>query len=719
MNKTKSLKPLLWSGLLGAALLAAAVWAASTPLAAAPDLQSDIARTVARRLPQWHLSQHLLNDEIAGRALERYLSFLDYGRSYFRASDIAAFEQAATNLNRRLANGDLSFAYEAYDVLLARASNRLAFVEQVLQAGLDLNSTNTFVWKRTDAPWAADDADWDSLWRQMIQNQYVAHLVNRELAPATNGTPPAAGDPPDTGPESEDEVPPADLRLTPEEALLKSYRQYLTVLNDNRAEWPVERYLSAFAKAYDPHTEYMSASQTEDFEIGMQLSLVGIGARLTSEDGAAKIDQLIPGGPAEKDGRLKAGDKIIAVAQGDEPPVSILHWPLSKAVRLIRGEKNTKVVLTIIPASDPSGTAEVKVDLIRDEVKLEDQAAKSFVRDFAAAGTTHRLGIIALPDFYADVRATRNGSEEPRSSAMDVRRLLRELATNVVEGIVLDLRNNGGGLLPEAVRMTGLFIDKGPVVQVSDGRRSQVLSDSDPEIVYDGPLLVLVNRQTASASEILAAALQDYGRALVVGDSKTHGKGTVQTLADLRDGQPAFGKLKITTASFYRISGGSTQVKGVESDIAMPSSLDALEIGEETLPYAIPWSRISAVPHPYDETLSARLPALRERAEARRAEDARYQTYVDLIRRLSEQQRNPRISLNLEERLAQARSEKELRDKLLDKDNPDPKDPKSDIVLTETLNILCDLIELSEPPPETPPGEEVHPDLAGIPTASR
>jgi len=690
------------------------VWAAARAPASAPEAEaSEAARLVARRLPQWHLTQLPMDDDRAVAALDRFLAFLDFDRSYFLASDIQRFQLAATNLDNRLIAGDVSFAQEAYDTLRTRVSNRVDFVEGLLKQGFELDRDESYTWKRKDAEWPADEKAWDDLWRRKIKNQYIAHMVNRRMADAARTNEPAASLPEEPAVEPSEEVDlSTDLRLTPEEAIRKSYRQYLDVLNDNRAEWPVDRYLTAFTQAYDPHTDYMSASQTEDFEIGMQLSLVGIGARLTSEDGAAKIDQLIPGGPAEKDGRLKAGDKIIAVAQGDGEPVSILHWPLSKAVRLIRGEKNTKVVLSVIPASDPTGTTVVKIDLIREEVKLEDQAAKSAVKEVVGAdGRTRKLGIITLPDFYADVRPRRGLGAEARSSAQDVRRLLRELSTNGVEGLVLDLRNNGGGLLAEAVRMTGLFIERGPVVQVSDGRRSQVMNDSDPEVVYDGPMIVLVNRQTASASEILAGALQDYGRAVIAGDSKTHGKGTVQTLADLKDGQPALGKLKVTTASFYRINGGSTQLRGVAPDIVTPSSLDTLEIGEETLPQALPWSQIRSLTYALATPLREQMPALRSKVEARRKSDARYQAYLELLGRLAERQKDPTVTLNFEKRLELARTEKELSDQLREKDEGG--DQQADVMLNEALQILSDLISMNAEPAQ--PADAEHPVTAAAP----
>jgi carboxyl-terminal processing protease len=445
----------------------------------------------------------------------------------------------------------------------------------------------------------------------------------------------------------------------------------------------------------------LSPNNAEDFNISMKLSLVGIGALLSSEDGAAKIERLIPGGPAEHDGRLKPGDKIVAVAQGDQEPVSILHWPLSKAVRIIRGEKNTKVVLTIIPASDPTGGTISKIDLVRDEVKLEEQAAKGEVRELRGDdGVARKFGVIRLPEFYADMSGRRESGKVPRSSSRDVEKILSDLKTNLIRGVVIDLRNNGGGLLAEAVEMTGLFIGSGPVVQVSDGRATEVLSDDNPDTTYDGPLVVLVNRETASASEILAGALQDYGRAIIVGDTKTHGKGTVQSMANLKNGDPSLGTLKVTTASFYRIAGGSTQMKGVTPDIVTPSILDSMEVGEEYLPHALMWSTVFPALYRRKADLDSILPVLKQQSEERQQKDPRFMAYRSLVEQLGERQKASEISLNLEERLKLARSEKELQKLLQNADVKDAeKDKKNqDIILDEALKILSDFTILQQKP---------------------
>ena len=651
---------------------------------------------LSRDLPEMHLSRAPCDDRIATSAVDILLNALDYDHTYFLASDVANFKQAATNLDNQLSSGDVSFAFNVYDIFKQRVASRVDYVQELLKKGFDVNEKESYIWKRKDALWAADEAEWNELWRKKIKNEYMGKIVAQKLKEQEAAKADKAEKKKEeakTGDEDDD-------KLAPEDSISKSYKQFLTVLNDNDAMWILERYLTSFTQAYDPHSDYLSANNTEDFEISMKLSLVGIGALLSSEDGAAKVERLIPGGPAERDGRLKTGDKIIAVAQGDDKPVDVMHWPLSKTVRLIRGKKNTRVVLTINPASDVSGSTISKIDLIRDEVKLEDQAAKSKIMDVPDGqnGTRH-FGVITLPEFYADLKSS--GKAEARSASKDVAALVADLKKKNVDGIILDLRNNGGGSLNEAIDMTGLFIDSGPVVQVKDQRSLHILSDPDPDILYAGPMLVLVNRLSASASEILAAALQDYGRAIIVGDAKTHGKGTVQSLVNLNNFNPSLGSLKITTASFYRIAGGSTQMNGVHSDIVIPSALSSMELGEEYLPHALAWSSVYPALYQPLDNLRKVVPTLKDLSEKRRGQDEKFKTYNELVEKLDERQKSNVISLNLDERLQLAKSEKELQS-LLDeaedgvekKDDKDDKD--ADVVLKESLHILCDFVDLAE-----------------------
>jgi len=696
---------------------------AAGPSAFLPPEQADhfrgIARHIAGELPRQHLSRRTLDAGISRLMLENYISSLDYDRVYFLASDMELFYRKEATLVAELQAGTLDTAGEIFDILKARVRNRLAYTEELLAAGFDFTAEESYRWKRKDAPWAADENEWNELWRKRIKNEYlrqrIAKSIGEEIIPENN---PEPGDEvEETGGDADDAKAEAERRrnLSPEEFIRDRYTQYMHILEDSDADWIVQKYLSAFARAFDPHCDYMSPAAAEDFEIEMKLSLVGIGAILRPEDGAAKIVSLIPGGPAANDkreNRLRPGDKIIAVAQDDQPPVSVLHWPLYRAVRLIRGAVGSRVVLTVIPAADPTGSTTRTVDLIREEVKLEEREAKSRIESRATEdGRTLRIGVIVLPAFYADMAGKRLGAGY-KSSSGDVAAILRKMRDENVDGIILDLRNNGGGSLIEAVLMTGLFIESGPVVLVKERRGISILPDNDPVIAYGGPMVVLVNRISASASEILAAALQDYGRAIIIGDSKTHGKGSVQSVLTLGRNDN-MGSVKVTSALFYRISGGSTQLKGVEPDIVIPSAFDSMEFGEDSLPNPLEWSTVRPVMFsPFDD-LSGTIPALRTRSEARQAADERFQANRELLRRIEAMNADIDISLNYEERKNRAQTEKELLDvqnRLIDQAEGE-KDTAPDLVAEEALRILADLVQIKTPslrpeevlPPENGP----------------
>ena len=693
-----------------------------------------ITRIVARALPDRHINHMPMDNLVADRALRLYLNALDPDHTVFLQSDIDALESEQNTLDDRLLAGDVEFAYRVFALYKKRLADRVAHVATILENGFDLHKDETLVWDREDAPWPDDEAAQNDLWRKRIKNMYIGRVLAAEKA-AERKAEQAESEPEKAEPEED-----APSRPAPQEAILKRYKNLLIRMQDSASESVLERYLSAFARSYDPHTEYKSPSTTEDWEIGMRLSLVGIGAYLTTEDGAAKIVRLIAGGPAQQDGRLKPNDKIIAVAQGDEEPVDTLHWPLSQVVRLIRGEKGTKVVLTIIPASDPTESSTERIDLIRDVVKLEEQAAKSRLHELERPDERHRFGIVTLPAFYSDMKRRARNEKEYRSSTRDVQAILEAMATNDIDGLVLDLRNNGGGSLPESISLTGLFIETGPVVQVKE-RKTAVYYDEDKTITYAGPLLVLVNRNTASASEILTGALQDYGRALVVGDSHTHGKGTVQTLLPLTQlkinlpRRKNLGSLKITTASFHRITGASTQRDGVEPDIVIPSGYDRPEVGESSLPYALRCPTIKRVPYDTVAELSALVPMLERKTRDRRANDPRFQAQAALRKRGLELAAKKEISLNIDNRRKQAETEARLIEAQAD-ESAEPEDPlgaqepesqdededgekKLDLILEEAVNILADLIELQagsaaaaseEPAPEPDPAAEPIPE---------
>lgn len=675
-----------------------------------------IARFVAEGLPLAHVSNLEFGDVVSERALANYIDSLDFDRSIFLAGDIESFRAYSRRLDDKLRRGHTDFAYDVFALFKTRAHECLAMVEELIEQGFDLTIEETYAWKRKEAEWPASREEQRELWRRKIKNEYVGFRVNQMLREEEA----ALADTEETEPEASEteeadavyDPDAADLDLSPEELILRKYRQFVTVLDGHDGEWVLQTYLTAFTQAYDAHTTYLSPRATEDFDIAMKLSLTGIGAILQFDEGAARIVSLIPGGPAERDGRLVPGDRIVAVAQDGEEPVDILFWPLYKSVRLIRGKPGTLVTLSVIPASDRVGATLRTIELTRDVIRLEDRAAKSEVRELAGEAPEEqslRLGVITLPDFYADQRGRRRGDSDPKSSAEDMRRLLDEMQTEGVDGLLLDLRNNGGGSLPDAVEMTGFFIDEGPIVQVRSNRRIQRLQDPEPGILFDGPLVVLVNRLSASASEILAAALQDYGRAIIVGDTKTHGKGTVQSVFPLNPHNPDFGSLKVTTAEFYRLDGRSTQFRGVTPDIHLRSAFDVMEIGEEFLPNVLAPTYIDPAPFPRHQVPLPDADLLTVRSRARIVEDPKFVAYSRMVDRLEERIKAAKVSLHFDTRLAMAREDKAIeefetrlaRDRSLGKPENGEENGRRDVILKEALHILRDMIELSESEPHS------------------
>ncbi len=688
--------------------------AGASSLAAEPHYPR-IVRAVTRMMPVLHLYRMPVDEAaLMERTIDEYLTSLDFDRAFFLESDVERFRDRAENLFENMRRGDAQWAYDVFDVFLERVEERETWVQTLLDNGLDFESDKTYAWKRRQADWPRNEAERDELWRRKITHEVLGRVVAERTEESDDddegNVQPEDGDTDVPEPEHDgdveddgdgdaaegDDLAVIDPAATPEEHVLNRYEQYRIILQDHEPEWVLQQFLSAFTHAFDPHSDYMSASADEDFDINMSLSLEGIGAQLTSEDGAAKIVRIIPGGPAERDGRLQAGDKIIAVGQeGDEKPESVMHWSLTRTVRRIRGPKGSKVTLVVIPATDKTGGTTVTIELTRDEVRLEEQAASGNILDFEIAPeTTRRLGVIKLPTFYLDVRGRRNNAEDYRSSTRDVRNHLLNMMEEEVEGIVLDLRSNGGGSLTEAVEMTGLFLNAGPIVQVKERRGVQVLRDQDPEAIYDGPLVVLVSRLSASASEILAGALQDYGRAVIVGDSKTHGKGTVQTVIPIDRGDPRMGSLKVTAASFHRVNGRSTQKHGISSDVPIPSMLETMEIGEEYLRHPIPWSRVDPIPYRQAGDLSGKIPVLRERSRDRIQTSDSWQSRIELLDRVRAVREADEISLNLDARLEMAEKESNLRQSELRRQvSENDLELDKDMVLRETLHVLADWID--------------------------
>jgi len=551
-----------------------------------------ISYVTARLLEEYHYSRHPLDEEMSGKFFDGYLEALDPQHCYFLQSDIAEFGHYRTNLDtltiddHRMAN--LTPACEIFQRYLQRLQQRVAYADHLLkQDEFGFHTSDRILLDRSKTPYPKDLAEARRLWKQELLYRYLQEKISREVSPTNSDVilplPQSA---------------PAEIA----EKLARHYHWILRISTNWDSSDVLQTYLNALTHAYDPHSDYLNTSHAQDFSIGMNLSLFGIGAQLVDKDGYCTIRTLIPGGPAAKSKQLKENDRIIAVAQGGQPPVDVVDMELSKTVQLIRGPKGTEVRLTIIPADD-LGPLRV-VTLIRDEIKLEDQEARVQLIELPdSRGGTNRFGILDLPSFYATIDITGNLEHStPKSITADASKLINKLKQEKVAGIIIDLRNNGGGSLEEAIHFTGLFITNGPVVltRFPNGR---VITDedNDPSELYDGPLIVLVNRFSASASEIVAGALQDYGRALIVGDSSTYGKGTVQSLNPLRPfiwsanesatNDP--GAVKITIRKFYRVSGASTQSKGIEPDIVLPDILSYLtSIGENTLENALPWDTI-------------------------------------------------------------------------------------------------------------------------------
>lgn len=697
-------------------LVAVGVQAEPKPLVPA-DSAADIARQFVRVLPAAHVFQAPLDAEMSARAWTNYLNMLDSDHSYFLQSDVARFEAGRATIGAALAAGDVSLGYDLFAVYRQRVHERFIFATNLLSRPFDFTVNEDFAWKRKDAPWPKDLADQDELWRKRVKNEYLGYIVAREVevakaaanhaagvtnhvAAATGSNSTAAVAAPTSGAARAAGVltnaPPPP---TAEEVVAKRYEQFQTMINDADAEFVLTRYLSAVAGAYDPHSEYMSPEKAEDFNIDMSLSLCGIGAQLRAEDGAAKIEEIIPGSPAARDTRdirLRPGDKIIGVAQGNGPIESILHLPLSQAVRKIRGEKGTRVVLNVISASDPSGASTRLVDLVRDDIKLEEQAATGRVeRVTLTNGHVRTLGVVRLPAFYGTMQQ-RPDSPGYRSAALDVMHLLGMLNASNVEGVVLDLRNDGGGSLREAIELTGAFIRSGPVVQVREAHQIHILPvpDTNPAVAFRRPMVVLINRLSASASEIVAAALQDYGRAVLVGDPKTHGKGSVQTIIPL--GDEKLGQLKVTTANYYRITGLSTQLKGVRPDIVVPSLFDTFDMGEDKLPFAMPWSCVPGTVYSPVWDLNPWLTELRSRSAERLAKNPRYASYCRLVQHVRDINDRPVVPLEKKARLQLAAAEAEIQ-KMQNEETKlnDAAGNRDDIIMDEALHVLSDFVEVS------------------------
>jgi len=621
-----------------------------------------------------------INDAFSNKLLNAYIKELDNSRSYFLQADIEEFQQYQNQLDDALNKADLRPAFLMFNRYQQRVEARLNWLLIALNEDIgnyDFSTDESFSPYDDNAQWAASATELDELWRKRLKN----NVLDLRLA----------------GKKDEDIA----------ELLKKRFDHQLKRLQRTNSDDAFNLYMNIVTKSYDPHTNYFAPHQSDNFTISMSRSLEGIGAVLQYDQEYTKVVRLVPGGPADDAGDLQPADRIVGVAQGEDEIVNVIGWRLDEVVNLIRGPKDTVVRLQIIPSTAAANQPPTEISIVRNRVELEDQKAKKQIIEIPEQAGARKIGIINIPDFYMDFDAYQRQDPNYVSTTRDVRRLLEELKQEQVDGVIIDLRNNGGGSLPEVNSLVGLFIDKGATVQIKDRNgRVNVLSDYDSGVVYDGPLAVMVNRLSASASEIFAGAIQDYQRGIVLG-SQTFGKGTVQTLIPLRQGQ-----LKITRSKFYRISGATTQNQGVLPDIHFPGLIDVSEIGENVLDNALPWDTIRPVLHRKSGQIKPFIAQLEDLHNNRIKTNADYQYRLDQIKKIEENRQQTLVSLNETQRkqqqndfeswqlaLENTRRQAKGLDKIVtlsELDDVDSEDVTSnDPYLMEGAHILTDFIHLT------------------------
>ncbi|EAR21539.1 carboxy terminal-processing peptidase [Nitrococcus mobilis] len=624
---TISRVPSLWRWLpiaLASFLLAGyGVLALTNPPSPRPDSHFAYAeQMIGAFLAQYHYRNQPLDDTLSRQVYTAYFTALDPQRYYFLASDLARYSQYRTRLDDLLREGEITPAFDIFDVYRQRVKERSQFAVTELAKPFEFTTDETFDLDRSKAPWAADEARLDRIWRKRVKNDALTLKLTGKDA--------------------------AEIRST----LRDRYQRMARSVAQFHEEDVFQIYMNAWAGAFDPHSSYLSPRSSENFDINMSLSLEGVGALLRSEGDHTEVVELIPGGPAAKSGQLAPGDKIIGVGQNKGTIQDVVGWRLGDVVELIRGPAATTVRLQVLPAKGGANATPKVVQLVRNRIQLKEQAAQSERLPIPHNDREYHIGVIKIPAFYIDFQAARLGGKDYRSTTRDVHKLLNELVQQGIDGLVIDLRGNAGGSLQEATKTTGLFIEDGPVVQVRrrTGER-EVLRDNDGHTVaYQGPLVVMVDRFSASASEIFAAAIQDYGRGLIIGD-QTFGKGTVQSMIDLgrleldEQDSPG-GRLKLTIAKFYRITGESTQRVGVKPDIALPAVTNDNRVGEMAEPFALPWDRIAPVRFQPAGDVQRWLASLEKQHAVRMATDPGLQAVTDEYRQLRTQRARTEVSLN-------------------------------------------------------------------------
>ncbi len=653
----------------------------------------EVASLVTQFIQKSHYLHISVNDELSSKVMDKYLESLDGNRMYLLSSDIEYFEQYRDQFDDLVKSKPLTPVFDIFQVYQTRVRNRLDFAISLLETEPDYNVDESYRFDRSEAPWAKSEEEMDEIWRKRVKNDALRlALAEKEW-------------------EGEDGI---------KYLLTKRYKRFRKNVEQVNSDDVFETFMQAFAHTLDPHSSYLSPRNSEEYRIQMSLSYFGIGASLQSDEDYVQIINIIPGGPAAIDGKLKPNDRITGVAQGAEGDmVDVVGWRLDDVVDLIRGPADTVVRLQIIPSGALPGSGEKILSLTRGQVKLEERAAKSEIISVPRDGRDWKIGVIEVPSFYRDYRALSKGDKNFTSTTRDVKRLIEELEDSGIDGLVLDLRNNGGGHLTEATALSGLFIDNGPVVQLrnSNGRISR-LDDPDPvaRVSYNGPLTVLVNRFSASASEIFAAAIQDYERGVVVGQ-QTFGKGTVQNLYSLDqylapEGDKGHGQLTLTIGKYYRVTGKTTQHQGVEPDIELPSAIDADIVGESVRDSALPPDTIQTTRFkrgtPLDTTIASLTANYTERAKS----DPNFRYLVDGIREVEEARAKTTISLNINTRIAEREAESE---RALQRENERRAalqlaplesleelgdDDLPDVLLEEAANISTDLAEMRQAAPK-------------------
>ena len=600
----------------------------SAPVLKPTQQQAEAAQLTAEFLQRFHYKPVLLDDKLSARIMDRFIDALDPDRLIFLQTDVESFKTRSKEIDDGIKNQDLSIPFAIFNIYGERIDERMTFARQLLNEKFDFSSNETYSIARDKKPWPASTAERDALWRKRIKNDWL----RLKLAGKDD----------------------AAIRDT----LTKRYENTLARANKSKADDVFQLFMAAYTTSVDPHTDYFGANASAEFDISMKLSLVGIGAVLQERDEFTTIRELTAGGPAQLSGKLSVGDRIVGVGQGKDGAIKeVVGMRLDEVVQLIRGDKDSVVRLEILPAeAGPDGQHRI-ISLVRDKISLDKQAAQKSVFSLQQGEKIRKIGIIKLPAFYEDIEARRKGDKNYRSASRDVARLLGELKQEKVEGVLLDLRNNGGGSLSEAIDLTGLFVGKGPVVQQRNAKGEiQVESDTLQQAAWTGPLGVLINRGSASASEIFAAAIQDYDRGVVIGEP-SFGKGTVQTVVNLdevaQSPTPKFGELKFTIAQFFRVNGGTTQLRGVTPDIRLPGLFNLKTVGEESFDNALPWTEIKAAKYRNFGAAKALLPQLQQRHEERVKTNAEFQRFVEDVDALAKQRDKATISLNENERRAE------------------------------------------------------------------